>query len=239
MINNKIYISIVVPVYNESKRIDNLPKIVKFFENTGQRSEILIVNDGSTDNTFDKLINLQKKYSFKLISYKKNKGKGFAIKKGMLQAKGGYRLFMDIDLSTPLKEYNKFISYFGNYDVIIGSRRTKGSNIVKHQPRIRESMGRVFTRVSQLILGLKLTDFTCGFKCFSAKSVKEIFSRQKIERWGFDSEILFLANKYGFSIKEIPVSWENNSSSRVKFPQDMIRSFWELLQIRFIHMGDK
>lgn len=230
------FLSIIIPLYNEEKRIMKLSEINKFLFDQKFESEVLLVNDGSTDNTPLTAKEIVQKFPnkniFKIISYPNNKGKGFAIRMGMLEANGQYRLFTDIDLSTPLEEFNKFKPFLKKFDIVIGSRKRKGARLIKRQPELREKLGKGFTKLSQLALGLNLTDFTCGFKCFSIEAAEEIFKRQRIERWGFDSEDLFIANKLGFSIKEVPVTWENDSETKVRLPKDIINSFSDLIKIR-------
>jgi len=236
MKSKKTFLSIIIPLYNEERRIASLLKISEYLKSQKFTSEVLLVNDGSIDNTFLKLKklieNLPNKKNYKIISYRENKGKGYAIKKGMLEAMGQYRLFTDIDLSTPINEFNNFLPLLKDYSIVIGSRKRKGAKLLKHQSELREKLGKGFTKLSQLSLGLNLTDFTCGFKCFSSESAEAIFSRQKIERWGFDSEILFLAKKLHFSIKEVPVTWENDTETKVRLPQDIIISLSDLIKIR-------
>lgn len=225
--------SIITPLYNEEGRIDNLSKIYGYLDKQNFSYEILLINDGSNDHTLNEIRKLKKKFKFNLISYNTNRGKGFAVKKGMLKANGQYRIFIDIDLSTPIEELSKILPFLEENEVIICSRKIAGSKLEKKQPLLRESLGKGFTKLSQIILNLKISDFTCGFKCFSKKAAEEIFSRQRITRWGFDSEILFIAKKLGFDIKEIPVTWTNNSDSKVKFPQAIINSFTDLIKIRY------
>ena len=228
----KIYLSVVIPVYNESKRLNNLKKISRFLNQQPFLSELILVNDGSKDDTLKKLKGFAEEFNFRIISYYKNKGKGYAVKKGMLAAKGRYRLFIDIDLSTPIEEFNKFKNYLEKYDVVIGSRKTKGAKVLIHQSKTREIMGKFFTLLSKLILGVPVSDFTCGFKSFSKKAALDIFPKSKINRWGFDSEIMLIAHKRYFGIKEIPVTWRNKSGTKVKFPQDIIKSLKDLLKIK-------
>ncbi len=231
--NKQPFLSVIIPVYNESKRLNHLPEIVKFFKNQDFTSEIVIINDGSTDDTLQDLTKLKKKYHFQILDYKINRGKGYAIKTGMLNSKGQYKLFTDIDLSTPLNELNKFLPYIKNSDVIIGTRKTDGSVMINRQPFLREFLGKGFTLLSQIILQTYVSDFTCGFKLFSDKAAKEIFGRLTIDRWGFDSEVLFIARKRGLRIKEISVIWKHDPLTKVKFPQDIIRSLYDLIRIRF------
>lgn len=232
MKNTQPFLSIIIPLYNEVTRLKNLIKVYDFFESNNINYEIILVNDGSNDKTLSYLKKFPKKYKYQLVSYKVNMGKGYAIKEGMLAANGKFRLFTDIDLSTPIEEFNKFIPYLNKYDLIIGSRKTKGSTLKKRQPLIRESLGKIFTLVSQTILNLETSDFTCGFKCFSQKAAIEIFNKQTVNRWGFDSEILFLAKKLRFKTKEVPVTWFDDPRSKVKFPQAIISSIADLIKIR-------
>jgi len=229
---NKIFISVIIPVYNESKRIQNIQIFFDYFKKQKYTSEIIIVNDGSNDNTLNLLNSLKKRLGFKLITYNKNRGKGFAIKNGVKNSLGEHILFTDIDLSTPLKEIDKFIPHFKNFDIVIGTRKNKDALLLNRQPFLREYLGKGFTLLSQIILDLKISDFTCGFKCFSRKSALGIFPLMKVNRWGFDSEVLFISKRRNYKIKEVSVIWKNDLQSKVKFPQDIIRSLKELIEIR-------
>lgn len=233
------FLSIIVPVYNEEKRLEKgISEIIRFINVQKFQTELLVVNDGSTDRTL-KLLKRVEHPSFKLISYNKNQGKGFAIRRGMKEARGDYRLFMDIDLSTPVNEFDEFLPYLNKFDVIIGSRKTKGSEVLVHQSALREQLGSVFTWLSATFLGVSVSDFTCGFKCFSKKAALEIFSLQDLKGWGFDSEIMFLAQKKGFFIKEIPVTWSNDSQTRVVLLKDIFSSLLDLIKIRFNELSGK
>ncbi|MCX6705474.1 MAG: glycosyltransferase [Candidatus Woesebacteria bacterium] len=233
MKQKSIFWSIIVPCYNESKRVDNIVKIIQYLRGLDKSWELIVLDDGSTDDTLDKLKSLKKKSDFRLIYYKNNRGKGYAVKTGMLAATGEFRLFMDVDLSTPIEEMAKFSQFVDRFDVVMGTRKVKGAKVMVHQPILREYLGVGFTLLSQLILNTWVSDFTCGFKCFSREAAERIFQKTKIFRWGFDSESLFLAKKYGFSIKEVPVIWRNDRQTRVRFPNDIISSFGELLTIRY------
>lgn len=236
MINRKKFLSVIIPLYNEERRLINLLEIYNYLNNQKYSWEIILINDGSKDKTKKIASRMIKYNSFKniiLISYEKNRGKGFAIKNGMLKAIGEHRLFIDIDLSTPVKEIKKILFFAKKFDIVIGSRKRSGAKVIKHQPIIREVLGKEFTRISQKFLGLKVTDFTCGFKCFSAKSAEKIFLIQRIERWGFDAEILFLAQKINIPIKEVAIIWKNDSETKVKLPKDIIISFVDLFKIRY------
>ncbi len=226
------FLSIIIPIFNEEKRLKKLYEIVTFLKKQKYSWELIIVDDGSTDRTYKILKPIKDKLRSKLISYNPNVGKGSAIRTGMLTAKGEYRLFLDIDLSTPIEELEKFLPFLKEYDIVIGSRKMKLSNVIIRQPFIREMLGKMFTQLSQRILQMQVSDFTCGFKCFSKKASDYIFSRQRIDRWGFDSEVLYIGKQGGFSIKEIPVSWKNDPRTKVKFPQDILNSLGELIKIR-------
>lgn len=230
--NNYIFLSVIIPLYNEEERVKNIVKVIKYLDKQPFTYEIIAVDDGSTDKTLYKINYYKKKYNISVLSYNKNRGKGHAIKKGMNLAKGSLRLFIDVDLSTPISQIKKFLSYENKYDVLIGSRKAKGSRIIKRQSTAREYMGRCFTYLSQVILGVKFTDFTCGFKMFNKKSSKYIFGRTTIDRWGFDPEVVFLAKRGGFIIKEIPVVWKNDPRSKVRFPQDIVRSLKDLFMVK-------
>lgn len=232
-LKNNPYLSVIIPLYNEDKRLNKLPDIYKYLNDLNFGYEVLIVNDGSTDKTLQVLNSFNKELKFRLISYQKNKGKGFAIKKAMLIAKGTYRLFIDIDLSTPIKQFNQFIPYLNETEILIGSRRISGAHLHKRQSPVRENLGKGFTELSKLILGLNISDFTCGFKCFPKRAALSIFSKQRIKGWSFDSETLYLAKKLGFFIKEIPVRWSHDPRSKVKLPMAIIKSLADLCIIRY------
>lgn len=229
---SKVYLSIIIPVFNESTRIYHLKEIMDYLKKKRFKTEVIVVNDGSKDDTLNKLKDFNKRYKFEILNYDVNKGKGYAIRKGMLQARGEYRLFTDIDLSTPINEIDNFLPLIEKYHIVIGTRKSKGAKLIVHQHKARELLGKCFTFLSQIMLNTHVSDFTCGFKCFSQKSVDKIFPQLTINRWGFDSEILYLATKYNLSIKEVTVQWKNDPLTKVKFPQDIIRSLGDLITIR-------
>lgn len=230
------FLSVIVPIFNEERRIRNLYHIVTYLKKQKYSWDITVVDDGSTDKTNKILRLLRKKIRFNLLSYSPNLGKGSAVRIGMLKAKGKYRLFMDVDLSTPISELKKFLPYLKKYDIVIGSRKLATSELVTRQPLIREHLGKIFTLLSQKFLGMYISDFTCGFKIFSKKSVDEIFARQRINRWGFDPEILYIGKIKKLSIREIPVYWENDPRTKVKFPDAIINSLVELISIKINYL---
>lgn len=232
-------ISLIIPLFNEEKRIHNLNSLWKYIQNKKYIKELILVNDGSTDETAILARDFQKKTKCSLISYRKNKGKGYAVKKGALSASGTHVVFMDVDLSTPPRMLGELKKSIRNTDVIIGTRKNDRAILLKRQSIVRETMGKFFTYISQRIIGVNVSDFTCGFKSYTKKAAKKIFSKQCVDRWAFDAESLFLAKKYGFSISEFPVEWKDVRGTKVRFPQDVIQSFIDLIQIRINDVFEK
>lgn len=232
------FLSLIVPAYNEEKILKaNLNEIINFLSAKKYAWEIVVVDDGSRDSTYKIAKSLEKKgvRAFRLV---KNRGKGAALKEGFRNARGRYQIFSDADVSVPISTIDHFIKKLQDgYDVVIGSRRTKGSDIVIHQPWLRENMGRVFTAITKLITGNNLTDFTCGFKGFTLDAALEIFKRSQIERWAYDAEILFLAKKFKYKIYEYPVKWTNRKETRVKLTKVVIPTFIDLLKIRLNNLS--
>ncbi len=238
-IRNKVHLSIVIPAYNEEKRIPGtLRKVLDYLEDKGYCSEIIIVDDGSTDRTCEvSLRMLTDSVPIRIHANSSNKGKGSAIRKGMLAAKGEYVLFMDADMSTPIDELDRIMTQFREgYDIVIGSRKMPGVIINVHQPKYREIMGKMFSCLSRIMTVRSVHDFTCGFKCFRRACIKKIFSRHRLNGWGYDTEILFIAHTLGFSIKEISVTWSDSSDSKVRLWKDVVRSALDLIRIRINSM---
>lgn len=227
-----IKISIIIPIFNEEKRVHNLEKLWGFIKNKKYIRELIVVNDGSTDKTLSFLKLFQKKTKCIVISYRKNKGKGYAIKKGALSIRGTHGVFIDVDLSTPPKMIGELKKIIKSADIIVGTRKNSKSILLQRQSKLREVMGKLFTFISQQIMEVYVSDFTCGFKCFTRKAAKKIFSNQHVNRWAFDAEFLFLAKKYGFSLSEFPVEWMDVKGTKVRFPQDAVQSFIDLIRIR-------
>ena len=237
-----ITLDLIIPVYNESKRLKlTFQALNSFVSPRGIKvNKVIFINDGSSDNTLQKLKNSHLKFSKKIISYTHNQGKGTAIKLGFLNATADYALFMDADMSTPINEFKKLLPYIRqNIPVIIGTRKNGHSTVTVHQPWIREHLGKVFTLLSQLILNTWVTDFTCGFKAFSRPAYTTISPLMTINRWGFDSEIIFLAKIFNFSIQEKSLTWADNPATRVNLLKDIYRSLKELFQIRLNHFLGK
>lgn len=228
----KKLISVIIPVYNEIERLKNLYVVYHYLKKKKFSYELIVVDDGSSPRNANYLKKINKDIPFKIIRYSENMGKGYAIKQGVLNSKGDFIFFTDIDLSVPIKEIEKFIKLADKNPIIVGSRKKKGSKIILRQSKIREFMGEGFTKMSQLILGIPVSDFTCGFKCFQKKAGKEIFKRASINRWGFDSEIMLIGSRLGYSILEMPVEWSHSAQTKVSFPRDIIISLIELITIK-------
>lgn len=227
-------LSVVVPLYNEAERFEQkFQGLVKQYKDN-PRWEFIFVNDGSTDTTGQLVKTAIRNYPWaKLISYPQNQGKGHAIKQGVRLAQKPYLLFTDIDFSTPLSELATLAPFLKKAEVVIGTRKIKGAAITKHQPKLREWLGKRFTDLTNLWLGMDISDYTCGFKLFKTQMAKDLFGQQKIKRWGFDAEILFLAQKAGYRIVEVPVTWQNDERTKVSLGKDILRSLWELWLIRW------
>lgn len=225
------HLSIVIPVFNEEKRIVNIEKIAAYVKNLPYVTELLIVDDGSTDKTREILNSYSENYSINVITYAQNKGKGHAVKRGVLAAAGKYILFMDVDLSTPLYEIPRVVEKMNICDVCIATRKSGDAKLVKRQPFMRESMGKGFTLLTRLMLGVPVSDFTCGFKCFSSEAAHTIFQQVTIDGWSFDAQSLALAHRAGLKIAELPVEWADSPGTRVSLIRDVVKSFVDLVRI--------
>jgi dolichyl-phosphate beta-glucosyltransferase len=229
------YLSVIIPAFNEEKRLP--PTLMEIFEYLTKQnfdSEIIVVSDGSTDRTCEIVEDLKSKIkNLKLICEKENRGKGYAVKIGMLQARGKYRLFTDADNSTPISEIEKFWPEFEKgADIVVASRDIKGAILDPPQTLFRRFVGEVFKYLRKIIVGLwEIEDTQCGFKCFKGEVAEKIFPKAKIERFAFDPEILLIAKKMGFKIKEVPVYWKNDLQSKVKF-KSMVKMLIDLFKIR-------
>ncbi len=225
-----IHLSLIIPVYNEDARLARgLMQILSYVAKQNYRWEIIVVDDGSA-TPVSTLVG-KKKRGVSIIRLEKNQGKGAAIAAGVRRAKGRYIVFSDIDLSTPIRTLKPMLLQLSSADIVIASRRHKKSRIIAHQPAVREFAGRLFTALSNLLCDTGVSDATCGFKGFRRDVAKRLFSLSQIKRWVFDTEILFLARNYGYSVMEIPVSWRNAKGSKVRFV-DAISSLIDLVRIR-------
>jgi glycosyltransferase involved in cell wall biosynthesis len=234
--------SIIIPAYEEGARLGaTLDKILTYVSERGWDAEIIVVNDGSRDNTPEIVRERAEKHpGLRLLENPGNRGKGFSVRNGMLHARGEVLLFSDADLSSPIEEAGKlFASIAAGADVAIGSRWLQSDLQTQRQPLYRQLFGRVFNLLLRIILGLRFKDTQCGFKAFTRRSAQAIFPRQRIERWGFDPELLFLAKKFGFRVAEVPVAWAHREGTRLSPLRDGIRMFGEMLKIRWNALSGK
>jgi glycosyltransferase involved in cell wall biosynthesis len=234
--------SIVIPAYNESARLGGtLGKILDYVHTRGWNAEVIVVNDGSQDNTADIVRTFAANDpAIRLVENPGNRGKGYSVRNGMLHAGGGIVIFSDADLSSPIEEAPKLLQALAaGADIAIGSRWLRAETQTQRQPLHRQIFGRIFNLMLRVTLGLKFKDTQCGFKAFRQPAVREIFPLQKIERWGFDPEILFLARKFKFRVREVPVAWGHSGGTRINPLVDGSRMVMEMLRIRCYDLSGK
>jgi dolichyl-phosphate beta-glucosyltransferase len=230
-------LSIIIPAYNEERRLPKtLDRIGAYLNARSWRSEIIVVDDSSSDATANLVASYRDKYpSLRLVSNDRNRGKGFSVRHGILEARGEIVLFTDADLSTPIEEADKLLVALrdNHFDAAIGSRAMDRGLIELHQSFFREKAGVMFNLLVRLIIGIRFSDTQCGFKAFRRERTGIIFKHQRIERFGFDPEILFLAKRYGLRVAEIPVRWSHDSGTKVHVIADGIRMAFELFVVRW------
>jgi len=234
--------SIVIPAYNESQRITRgLDQVLAFVKDQRWDAEIVVVNDGSRDDTAD----IVRGYAaanpmVRLIENPGNRGKGYSVRNGVLHAMGEFIVFTDADLSSPIHEADKLIDVLrGGADVAIGSRWLNPALMTERQPLFRQLAGRIFNLLNRIVLGLGFKDTQCGLKAFSRRAAMDVFPRQRIERWGFDPEILFIARKLGYKTVEVPVEWAHDDRSKINPVVDGIKMGIEMLRIRWYSISGK
>jgi len=231
-------ISIVVPAYNEEERLPaTLASLHAYLEGSSWREhEILVVDDGSGDRTCQVVNEFSRRCpGVGLLRNPGNRGKGYSVRHGMLQAKGAWILFTDADLSAPIQELDKLMAacVSRNAHVAIGSRALDRSLIAVRQSYFRETSGRIFNLLLRLVTGLPFHDTQCGFKLFEREAARQIFRRQRLERFGFDAEVLFIARRLGYTCVEVPVRWSHFEGTKVRMLRDSASMFLDLLRVRW------
>src|SRR3954471_13578921 len=227
--------SIIIPAYNESARLGTtLDRVLDHVAAQHWDAEVIVVNDGSQDDTAEMVLaRARANPALRLVENPGNHGKGYSVRNGMLRAEGEILIFSDADLSSPIEESAKLLEALQGADIAIGSRWLRTETQIQRQPLHRQIFGRIFNLLMRLILGLQYKDTQCGFKAFNRAAAQAIFPLQRIERWGFDPEILFLARKLRFKVKEVPVLWGHSGGTRINPLVDGFRMFTEMLRIRW------
>jgi dolichyl-phosphate beta-glucosyltransferase len=228
--------SFIIPAYNEGERLTaSLPKVLDYIRQRQLQSEIIVVNDGSSDNTAEVVRHFAAgNPDIRILENPGNRGKGYSVRNGMLHAHGDVLLFTDADLSSPIEEADKlFRALEQGADVAIGSRWLQADLQTERQPWYRQLYGRLFNLALRIVLGLKHKDTQCGFKAFSRSAAQTVFTRQRIERWGFDPELLFLADKFNLQTSEVAVAWAHDHRSKISPLRDGIKMSLEVLKVRW------
>ena len=236
----KEFISVVIPAYNESERIlSTITSIDEYCERRFQCFEIIVVNDGSRDDTREVVLREKEKTaSLRYEGYEENSGKGYAVRRGVMVSAGDIILVSDADLSTPIEEVEKLLAHYDEgCDIIIGSRALAESDIVVEQPWWRQFMGKTFNAFVRSLLYMDFKDTQCGFKLFRGACRKDIFERTSVDRFAYDVEILYLARKAGYKIKEVPIRWFNSPDSKVNPVIDSLQMLKDLIKLRLRNTG--
>ncbi len=239
-------LSVVIPALNEENRLrSSLESVCRYFEARSLPTEIVVVDDGSSDGTAEvaeaTVSSNPSLVTIRVLKNGSNCGKGFSVRRGMLESRGLFALMTDADLSTPIEEFPKLESAVmdGRFRVAIGSRDMEGSRVEIHQSQVRENSGRLFNQFVRLLFPLRFHDTQCGFKLFSMQQCRRIFELQRLERFAFDVEILFIAHKLGLPTGEIPIVWRHAEGSTLNFFRDGPKMLWDLLKIRWFSLAGK
>lgn len=232
----ELRLSVVIPAYNEEARLEKtLNQVIAYLDAGWQPYEVLVVSDGSTDRTEQIALHFAERYpQVKLLAYQPNRGKGYAVRYGMLRAQGKWVLFSDADLATPIEELGKLAQRLEQgYAIAIGSRPLRESQLIVRQPFYREWAGRAFNKVVQLLAVRGIHDTQCGFKLFTREAVQAIFPLCQLDRFSFDFEALHYAQRLGYPIAEVPVRWMHQEGSKVSLLRDGLQMLRDLLWLRF------
>lgn len=233
------YLSVVIPLYNEEPCLKkNFETIKAYLDVLKKDYEIILVNDGSTDSTASIIKEIVRANpQARSLNSPKNKGKGHVVRRGVLNATGRYVVYTDADLAVPIHFIDACLKQLeGGIPIVIGSRHLQESSLMVREHPLRQFLGEVFRRGTKLSLGLRVSDITCGLKGFERQAAFDIFSRSKIQRWGYDVEIIFLAQKLGYKIGEIPVDWYHSFDSKVRVDSDCVKTLAEIFRIHYYHL---
>ncbi|MEZ5980112.1 MAG: glycosyltransferase family 2 protein [Planctomycetota bacterium] len=242
------HLSVVLPVFDEALVLErNLGVLLDFLAQHDFGAargaapgsfEVVAVDDGSRDRSAEILADVaSREPRLRTLALPENRGKGAAVREGMLAARGRYVVFMDADLSTPLEEFLPMMAALeGGMDVVLGNRRAPGSRIERHQPWLRETLGKGFTLLTQFLLVPGVHDFTCGFKGFTADASRAVFTRSTLDRWAFDAEVVVIADELGLRLAQIPVRWKHEDDTKVRIGSAVVRSLLDLVRIRLRRM---
>jgi glycosyltransferase involved in cell wall biosynthesis len=227
-------LSIVIPAFNEELRLpDSLIKVEEYVRRSGRATEVIVVDDGSQDRTAQVAESFRERIpELRIVSNGQNRGKGYSVRHGMQEARKEIVLFSDADLSAPIEEADKLIAALETCDVAIGSRALDRRLIAVHESPFREFAGIVFNGIVRFVLRLPFVDTQCGFKAFRRERCKIIFEQQRIERFGFDPELLYLARHHGLKAAEIPVRWSHSPATKVNMLRDSVQMFLDIFTIR-------
>jgi glycosyltransferase involved in cell wall biosynthesis len=235
MNSGSLELSIVIPSFNEEQRLPaTLERIAAYVKASGRKAEVIVVDDGSTDRTKEVAESYRGRIeNLRVVPNGQNRGKGYSVRHGSLEAQGDIVLFTDADLSAPIEEADKLLAKMDQYDVAIGSRAVNRELIEIHESKFREFAGIVFNKIVRIILWLPFVDTQCGFKAFRREKCKVMFEQQTIERFGFDPELLYLARHHGLRTIEVAVRWAHSPATKINMWRDSLQMFLDVLIIRW------
>lgn len=231
-------LSVIVPAFNEARRLtNNLPALLIYLQDLRPAAELIVVDDGSSDQTArvaEEFFARHPEVPARVLRFEQNRGKGHAVRSGLLAARAPIALFSDADLSTPIAELPKIIEPIeaGNYDIVFGSRALDRNLIGHRQPWQREQSGKIFNGIVRLLTGLPFYDTQCGFKAFRMEAARPVIAQGRVDGFGFDVELLLLAQRAGLRMLEVPVRWDHNEGSKVHLVHDSLRMFTEIVSLR-------
>lgn len=237
--NPPVFLSVIFPAHNEAGRItDTLSRTIEYLKSQSYTSEILVVENGSRDQTYDMALSFRDRFANLRVIHEDRRGKGLAVRRGMLEAAGQYRFICDVDLSMPIEEICRFLPPRLDTDIAIASREGAGA-VRYNEPGYRHIIGRIFNFIVRILALPGLHDSQCGFKCFSARATSELFPLQTVDGWTFDVEILYIARKFNYHITEMGIPWYHDSHSKVKVIRDSIQMMTDLIKIRWNDLTGK